>query len=264
MAAEPTPSPERVRVLRDGRVAVVTIDNPPVNALSQATLDQLARAFAGLDDDEAVRAVVVAGAGSRAFVAGADIRELAALGEGQAALLFAAKGQALLDRIEGFAKPVIAAIDGACLGGGCELAMACHIRVASARAVFGLPEINLGIMPGFGGTQRLPRLVGRSRALALLLTGDTVPADEARALGLADRLTPSGEALRSAVELARTIAAKSQPAARLIVEAVREGLPLPLAQAQAVEARKFAEACATPDAREGLAAFLEKRQPRFT
>ncbi len=255
--------PEYVRVLSDGPVAVVTIDNPPVNALSRATLAQLRDAVERLVGDDSARALVVTGAGSRAFVAGADIRELQALSDPQVALAYSAHGQALLDRIESLPKPVIAAVDGACLGGGCELAMACHIRVAGARARLGLPEINLGIIPGFGGTQRLPRLIGRGRALTLLLTGDTVSAEEAATLGLVDRLAPGGEAVRVAVELARQISAKPHVAVRLILEAVREGLPLPWPQAEAVEAERFALVRGTPDADEGLAAFVEKRQPRF-
>ena len=251
-----------VRVTLEDGIALLTIDRPPVNALSVATLDAL---NAALDEAAAadVRAVVITGAGTRAFVAGADIGELAAIAGSEAAYRFAAHGQAILDRLEAFPKLVVAAINGPCLGGGNELAMACHVRIAAERARFGQPEINLGLIPGFGGTQRLPRLIGRGRALELLLTGEMIAAADALQMGLVNRVVPDDQVVATAMELARQVASKSQVAVRLTLEAVNEGLSGSLVDGQRIEREKFTQVMVTEDRREGTRAFLEKRQPRF-
>ena len=202
------------------------------------------------------------GAGDRAFVAGADISELASLSP-VAAREHAERGQALFDRIERFGKPVIAAINGFALGGGCELAMACTLRIAADTAQLGQPEINLGLIPGFGGTQRLSRLVGRGRALDLLLTGRPVSADEALRIGLVERVVPAVELLSGARAWATELAEKPPLAVRYILEAVNKGGEAPHAEAQALEASLFGLVASTADMREGTAAFLEKRRPLF-
>ncbi len=176
----------------------------------------------------------------------------------------ALRGQTIFNRLEGFEKPVIAAINGVCLGGGLELAMCCHIRFAAEGARLGQPEINLGIIPGFGGTQRLPRLIGLSKGTQLLLTGDTISAHEAKALGLLSEVFPPDDLLRQAQGVARKVAAKSAVSVRAALQAIREGGELPLAQGLALEARLFGEICDSEDRKEGTRAFLEKRQPRFT
>jgi enoyl-CoA hydratase/carnithine racemase len=243
-------------------VATLAINHPPANTLTESVMDELEAAFEALGKDESVKAVVLTGAG-RFFVAGADIRLLAAIPSSQEGERMALRGQAILDKVEAFDKPVIAAINGACLGGGLELAMCCHVRLAAEGATLGQPEINLGIMPGFGGTQRLPRLVGRSKATELILTGHVISAQEAKALGLVSQVVPPDDLLRQARGLARTMAAKSLVAVRTALRAIREGDELSLRQGLALEARLFGALCETEDRREGLAAFLEKRQPRF-
>jgi enoyl-CoA hydratase len=245
-------------------VAFITLNRPKVlNALNNAMFVDLEAAFLAVSQDPAIRAVVVTGAGEKAFVAGADIQELAPLGavEGHA---MAARGQAVFDLIENCGKPVIAAINGFALGGGCELAMACTIRIASENARLGQPEVKLGILPGYGATQRLPRLVGKGAALKLLLTGDMVGAGEAFRIGLVDEVVPAEALLPRAEALARTIAANAPLAVRGCVEAVHTGYDLPLASALALEASLFGLSCATADKAEGTRAFLEKRQAEWT
>lgn len=255
---------ENLIVEVDGAIAVVTVNRPKVlNALSTATLSDLDRAFDALAADDTVRAVILTGAGEKAFVAGADIGELAALTP-EGARAHAARGQAVFDRIERLGKPVIAAVNGFALGGGCELAMACTVRLASGTAKFGQPEINLGVIPGFGGSQRLPRLVGRGRAQELLLTGAMTDADEARRIGLVNHVYPAATLMEEARKLAETLASKAPVAVRLTLDAVARGLDMPLAEAHALEAALFGEVFATEDMREGTAAFLEKRTPQFT
>ncbi len=243
-------------------VATLTINHPPANTLTARMLDELEAAFGALAKDDTVKAVIVTGAG-RFFIAGADIRALAAIASAQEGERMALRAQAIGDEIEAFEKPVIAAINGACLGGGLELAMCCHVRLAAEGARLGQPEINLGMMPGMGGTQRLPRLIGRSRATELILTGDTISAQEAKALGLVSQVIPPDDLLRQAQGLARKIASKGQAAVRAALRAIREGAELNVRQALALEARLFGSLCETEDRKEGLAAFLEKRQPRF-
>ncbi len=248
---------------RDGAVAVVIIDRPHVrNALNRVTLDSLRRAMLALQDDEGVRCVIVTGAGDTSFVAGADIKELAVLSP-TSGREHALSGQQVFDLIEGLGKPVIAAVNGYALGGGCELAMACTLRIAADTARFGQPEINLGLIPGFGGTQRLARLVGTGRALDLLLTGDHMSAAEALRIGLVNRVVPAAALMTEARTLAATLAGKAPIAVRYILDAVHRGIQLPLREAQAFEATLFGLIASTEDMREGSSAFLQKRQPEF-
>jgi enoyl-CoA hydratase len=248
---------------RDGRALIVTLNRPAVlNALDTATLDELAGAMALARDDDEVRVVVVTGAGQKAFAAGADITALAAQTPTEAAR-YAQRGQAVCDAIEQLGKIVIAAINGFALGGGCELAMACTFRLAADTARFAQPEINLGLVPGFGGSQRLPRLVGRGRALELLLTGDQISADEAFRIGLVNRVVPAAELMSTARQLARSLAEKPGVAVRYILDAVVRGLDMSCAAGQRHEAALFGLVCATDDMREGTRAFLDKRAPDF-
>jgi enoyl-CoA hydratase len=250
---------EMLQVERDGAIAVVTITRPKVlNALNAATLAELGHAFETLGADDGVRAIVLTGAGEKSFVAGADINELAVQTPVQGKE-HAAAGQRLFDRIEALGKPVIAAINGFALGGGCELAMACTVRLAADTARLGQPEVNLGIVPGYGGSQRLPRLVGRGRALELLLTGDMIPAARAYEMGLVNRVVPAAELMTEARRLAATLAGKAPVAVRYILEAVHHGAEMPLAEAQHLEATLFGLVASTDDMREGTRAFLEKR-----
>jgi enoyl-CoA hydratase len=254
---------ENLLIDRDGAVATVTINRPKVlNALNTQTLDELRRAILELRHDESVRAVVITGAGEKSFVAGADINELA-VQTPTTGREHAIAGQHVLDLIEHMGKPVIAAINGYALGGGCELAMACTIRMASETAKLGQPETNLGIIPGYAGTQRLARIVGRGRALELLLTGDQISAQEAHRLGLVNRVIPAADLLREAKTLAATLAAKAPIAIRYILEAVHKGLEMPFPQAQIFEATLFGLVASSDDMREGTRAFLEKRKPQF-
>lgn len=249
---------------RDGPVTLLTINRPAVlNALNVATLDDLGRAMSHLKDDSGVRVVIVTGAGPKAFVAGADISELSQLTPA-AAREYAVRGQAVLQAIEELGKPVIAAINGFALGGGCELAMACTVRLASESARFGQPEINLGLIPGFAGTQRLTRLVGQGRALELLLTGDMVSAARACEIGLVNRVVPADQLLAEARALGATLAGKAPVAVRYILDVVRAGADLPLARAEAHEAALFGAIAGTADAKEGTHAFLAKRPPVWT
>ena len=244
-------------------VATVTINRPSkLNALNRATVSELEQVVGELERDEQVRAAILTGAGDKAFVAGADINELTAL-QPIAAASFAARGQRLFRRLELLPKPVIAAINGFALGGGLELAMACTFRLASENARLGQPEIKLGIIPGYGGTQRLPRLVGKGPALALLLTGDPIPAQEAYRLGLVQQVVSQAELLATARQWAARILANGPLAAGLLLEAVQLGLEMPLEEAMAFEAAQFGLSCSTEDMREGTRAFLEKRPAQF-
>lgn len=244
-------------------VAFVTVNRPEKrNALDARTIDELEAAFARLREDDAVRAVVLTGAGGSAFVAGADIAGLQGLDSAGARAL-SARGQAAFDRVEWLGKPVVAAVNGHALGGGFELALACHVRLAAEAATFGMPEVGLGLICGYGGTQRLPRLLGRGRALELLLTGRRIDAREAFRLGLVSRVVPGGDLLAEAETLAREMARNAPLALRATLEAVNGGLDRPLAEALEGEAALFGEVAASEDAREGTRAFLEKRPARF-
>jgi enoyl-CoA hydratase len=248
---------------RDGAVALITINRPKVlNALNTQTLDDLRRALLDVRHDESVRVLVLTGAGDRSFIAGADINELSVQSP-TGGREHAMRGQHVLDLIEHLGKPVIAAINGFALGGGCELAMACTIRIASETARLGQPEVNLGLIPGYAGTQRLARIVGRGRALELLLTGDQIDAAEAYRLGLVNRVVPAADLLPEAKKLAAALAAKAPVAVRYILEAVHKGLEMPFPQAQVFEATLFGLVASTEDMREGTKAFLEKRKAEF-
>jgi len=255
---------DNLRLERDGAVAVLTVNRPAVlNALNTPTTDELRHAILDLKHDASVRVVIITGAGEKAFIAGADINELAALRptEGKE---HAQRGQHVFDLIENMGKPVIAAINGFCLGGGCELAMACTLRIAADTARIGQPEINLGIVPGYAGSQRLPRLVGKGVALDLLLTGRQVKADEALAIGLVNKVVPAAQLMTAAKELAAELASKAPIAVRYIIEAVNRGLEIPFDKAQIHEATLFGLVASTADMREGTRAFLEKRKAQFT
>ncbi|MEM0961712.1 MAG: enoyl-CoA hydratase-related protein [Bacteroidota bacterium] len=243
-------------------VLTITLNRPEaLNALSQQLVAEMAQAIRMARQDS-VRGVVITGAGEKAFAAGADISEFAGM-EPLDAHRFAARGQAVFNQIEGLPKPVVAAVNGFALGGGCELAMACHLRVASETAQFGQPEVNLGLIAGYGGTQRLPRLVGRGIATEMLLTGDRIPADRAYAIGLVNRVVPPAELLDTARQLVLTIASKAPVAVAMTLQAVR-ATDLPLPQGLQQEAALFAQCAATDDFAEGVMAFLNREKPQFT
>jgi enoyl-CoA hydratase len=264
MMSDPSRAEPSVRIERDGAVATLIVDRPAVrNALNDATLGEIDATLATLDADASVRVILITGAGDKAFIAGADINELARMTAVTARDL-ARRGQAVFDRIARASKPVIAVINGFCLGGGCELALACTFRFAAETAEIGQPEVNLGIIPGYGGSQRLPRLVGPDRALDLILTGRRVRAAEALAMGLVTRVYPAATLRAEALAFAQELAAKAPVAVRYCLDAVRVGLDLPLAEAVEHEAALFGLVAATDDMREGTRAFLEKRPAQFT
>ena len=255
---------ENLLVERDAAVTIVTINRPSkLNALNNQTVTELGLALDEAARDEATKVIVITGAGEKAFVAGADIEELS-VQTPVSGREHARRGQALFDRIERLGKPVIAAVNGFALGGGCELAMACSMRLAADSAKFGQPEINLGLIPGYAGSQRLPRLVGRGRALELLLTGNPISADEAYRIGLVNRVVPAAQLMTEARALGQLLAGKAPVAARYILDAVANGLDMAFADAQTYEATLFGLVATTDDMREGTRAFLEKRKPTFT
>src|SRR5262245_7932243 len=254
---------DNLLIERDGAVAIVTINRPRVlNAIDAPTLDALRRAILDLKSDEGVRSLVLTGAGDRAFVAGADINELA-VQTPTTGREHALKGQHVFDLIENMGKPVIAATNGYALGGGCELAMACTLRLAADTARLGLPEITLGILPGYAGTQRLSRLVGKGKALELILTGSPIGAEEAARVGLVNRVVAAADLLTEARKLAAELAGRAPVAIRYIMDAINAGLEMPFAEACVHEATLFGLVAATEDMREGTRAFLEKRKPVF-
>ncbi len=247
---------------RDG-VAVVTINRPEkLNALNDRTMAELDAVFTALAADADVRGVILTGAGPKAFVAGADIGELAKQSPVQGKER-SIHGQKILDRIENFGKPVVAAVNGFALGGGCEIAMACHVRVASENARLGTPEVKLGIMCGYAGTQRLPRLVGKGRALEILLTGEMVDAAEAYRIGLVNKVVAPDQLLAEAESLLRKMLANGPVSLRFTIEAVNSGLEMPQDEGQYLEATLFGLICTTEDMKEGTKAFLEKRPAKF-
>jgi enoyl-CoA hydratase len=246
------------------RVATLTVNRPDkLNALNDLTITELGQAIDEIRTRDDVAGVLLTGAGTKAFVAGADIAELSTQDplEGRER---ARRGQHVLRRIETSPKPVIAAINGFALGGGCELAMACHIRVASENAKFGQPEVKLGIGPGYGGSQRLPRLVGQGRALELILTAEMIDAREAYRIGLVNAVVPASDLLRVARDMLRKILANGPIAVAMSIDAVVRGVELPLEDALLLEADQFGLLASTDDMREGMRAFLEKRAPRFS
>jgi len=245
-------------------IGYVTINRPEkLNALNDETLEDLKECFKEIQGDYGVSVVIVTGAGEKAFVAGADISEIHKLNV-IAAKHFSEKGQSVFNLIEKLGKPVIAAVNGFALGGGCELALACHIRLASDKAKFGQPEVNLGITPGYGGTQRLTRLINSGRSAELILTGDIIDANEALRIGLANKVYPADELMAKATELAEKIASKAQIAVSMSLRAIVSCDELAETEGQNLESGMFAICCGTEDFKEGTNAFLEKRKPEFT
>src|SRR5712691_325272 len=264
-AASPTAALTLANVLyeKKGAIAYVTVNRPKVlNALNTPTWKDLRTAFEDARDDTAVRGVILTGAGNKAFIAGADIGELAhvAAFEAEQSSRF---GQDVLDLIENLGKPVVAAINGFALGGGCETAMACTIRIAVESAKFGQPEVKLGLLPGGGGTQRLPRLVGKGRALQLILSGEMISAQEAYRIGLANEIVPAADLIPRAEEILNKIAANAPIAVKLALEVTNKGLETSQSEGLLLEASYFGLCAATEDKKEGTSAFLEKRAPRF-
>jgi enoyl-CoA hydratase/carnithine racemase len=264
-AASPTAPPQLANVLyeKKGAIAYVTVNRPKVlNALNTPTWTDIRSAFEVAKADPAVHGVILTGAGDKAFIAGADISELAHVNayEAEESSRF---GQSVLDFIENLGKPVIAAVNGFALGGGCETAMACTIRIAAEHAKFGQPEVKLGLLPGGGGTQRLPRLVGKGRALQLILTGETISAQEAYRIGLVNEVVPSANLIERAEAILKQIAANAPIAVKFSLEAANRGLETSQAEGFALEASYFGICAATEDKKEGTSAFLEKRAAQF-
>lgn len=243
--------------------AIVTVNRPEArNALNAETFKEISQCFDDLRDDEEIRAVIVTGSGDKAFVAGADIKELSVADEA-GGIVISRTGQTVFRKIEALPKPVIAAVNGYCLGGGCEFAMACDIRIASEGAKFGQPEVSLGLIPGYGATQKLPRLIGKGKAKALLLTGDMIDSGEALRIGLVDKVVPKDKLMNEAEALATKLAGLAPVALKFMKEIVDSGLDLPLAEALKLEIDRFGKACGTEDKNEGIKAFLDKRKPSF-
>jgi enoyl-CoA hydratase/carnithine racemase len=262
--AMPASTLDNVLYETKGPIAYVTLNRPKVlNALNQRTWEDLRTAFENARDDSAVRGVILTGAGDKAFIAGADIGELASLASAVEAEKSTSYGQAVLSLVENLGKPVIAAVNGFALGGGCETAMACTLRVASENARFGQPEVKWGIIPGLGGTQRLPRLVGKGRALQLILTGQIITAQEAFRIGLVNEVVAAADLVARAEAILTQIFANAPVAVRYALEAVHKGLETSQAGGLLLEASLFAICVATEDRKEGTASFLEKRPAQF-
>ncbi len=241
----------------------ITINRPEkLNAMNVETIEELGAAFRAFGDDAEVKAVILTGAGEKAFVAGADISEFVQL-DSEKGRTYARRGQELTQTIENFPKPVIAAINGYALGGGTEFALACHIRLASESAKLGQPEVKLGIIPGYGGTQRLSRLVGKGKALEIILSGRIIEAGEAREMGLVNKVVPAPELLSAAEAMAKEMIGNAPLALANSIEAINQGLDRTLAEGLELEAEIFGRCCATEDFREGAKAFIEKRKPDF-
>ena len=253
---------QKIHYAVSDRVATITLDHPPANLLSQGTLRELDRVFGNVKETKGVHCIILTGAG-RYFCAGADIHELAAINMIRDGTACAQQGQRLMDRIEGGVTPVIAAINGACVGGGLELAMACHLRLAAEGSVFGLPEVKLGLIPGFGGTQRLPRIIGPTKASEMILTGNLINAENALAWGLVNRVLPAAELLPEAQRLAVAVAELGRPAVRSALKAIHAAVDYPMVEGMAYEAELFGQLCETPEKKEGTQAFLEHRPAKF-
>ncbi len=254
---------QTLQVERRNRIAYVTVNRPDkLNALNAQAKAELKESFESIQADPEVDVVILTGSGEKAFVAGTDIKELTELDE-RKGMAFSEGGQAVLNLIESLGKPVIAAVNGYALGGGAELALACHMRIASENAKFGQPEVNLGIIPGYGGTQRLTRLVGKGRATEMILGGDQIDAQEALRIGLVNKVVPLADLIKTAEALAQKIISRGQVAVKLALEAVNATQKLPLNQGQSLEAELFGRCCASEDFKEGTTAFLEKRKPVF-
>ena len=263
MTPSATATYRNLLIERQAAVTVLTVNRPEVlNALNRETLGEIEDAVRRFVDDPGAGALVVTGAGEKSFISGADINELAVL-DPRGAEEISRFGQRAIEGLERSPKPVIAAVNGYAFGGGCELALACHLRVASENAVFGLPEVSLGIIPGYGGTQRLPRLVGLGRALEMILTGGRVKADEAERIGLVNRVVPRAEVMGAAIAMAQSILKNGPLAVSAALEAVRRGLELPLEAGLRFESSLFGILGASEDMHEGLNAFLEKRPAGF-
>ena len=247
----------------ENKIAIIAINNPPANALSSKVMEELDDSVDAVLKDDDIKVAIITGTGGVIFVAGADIKEIANIENAAKGQELTAKGQAVLNKIEQSEKPFIVAINGLTLGGGCELAMACHIRIASDMTKFGQPEINLGIIPGFGGTQRLPRLVGSGKAAEIILTGDMVTAKEAHRIGLVDKIVPPDDVLKQAKGIAKRIASKGKLAIAAALKSMNRGLKTPLEEGLRIESEIFGKVCETEDKKEGVSAFLEKRQPKF-
>ena len=259
----PEKSYEQIAYEKKDRVAIITINRPKMmNALNTSVASEMRQALADAEDDGGIRVIVITGAGDRAFCAGADIGELAPL-SGVQARDFSARAQLLTTQIEGMRKPVVARINGLCLGGGNELAMSCDFRIASDKAMFGQPEINLGILPGMGGTQRLTRLAGKAKAVEMNMLGEMVSAAEALRTGLVNRVVPPADLDMAVEDLTGKLASKGPVALGLIKRAVNNGWDMDIDRALQFEAECFGAACSTEDAREGTRAFMEKRKPEF-
>jgi len=244
-------------------IAIVTINRPKVlNALNIETISEIRQAFFSFRDDDSVKAVIVTGAGEKAFCAGADIDEIKDLNSLKA-MDFAHNGQCAMNSIDKLKKPVIAAVNGFALGGGCEVSLACHMRIASKNAKMGLPEVSLGLIPGYGGTQRLARLVGKGKAIELVLSGKMVDAEEACKIGLINSVVEQEDLMEAAKKLAKSIMKQGPVATRLALESISRGLEVTLDQGLAIEAKMFGLVCGTEDKIEGTTAFLEKRKPEF-
>jgi enoyl-CoA hydratase len=255
-------TPETLRYEVEDGIAVVTLNRPDkLNALSRAVLDELETCFVEVSNDDAVRGVILTGAGGKAFAAGADIAEFRAM-TAMDGHRFALRGQAVFDRIASLHKPVIAAVNGFALGGGCELAISCHLRTASENASFGQPEVNLGIIPGYGGTQRLPRLIGLGMAMEMILTGERISARRALDIGLVNRLYPDDTLIDGTKELLQSITSKAPAALGLAIEALLSS-DIPIHEGLRHEATLFGQCCATEDFAEGIDAFLTRRKPEF-
>jgi enoyl-CoA hydratase len=246
-----------------GSIGYIALNRPKVmNALNSRTIEELNAAFHAAKEDAIVKGVILTGTGEKAFIAGADIAELSAIDDDKAGE-FSAKGQEVLSFIETLGKPVVAAVNGFALGGGCETAMACTIRIAAENAKFGQPEVKLGIIPGYGGTQRLPRLVGKGRALQLILTGDLIDAHEAHRIGLVNEVVPAADLLSRCEAILKQIGANAPLAIRYSIDAVNEGIETDLSSGLRLEAKFFALAVGTEDRKEGASAFVQKRAPQF-
>jgi enoyl-CoA hydratase len=254
---------ENIRLQKKNNIAYVTIDRPKVlNALNMATMGELEEVFTDLAADRDIRVVILTGGGEKAFVAGADINELSK-NNAVEAKAYTHRGQAVLDLIENLGKPVIACVNGFALGGGCEIAMARTMRIASENAKFGQPEVKLGIIPGYGGTQRLPRLVGKGLAMQMVLTGEMISAQEAHRIGLVNEVVAPDKLIARAEEIAGKIIGMSPLAIQYCMEAVNEGMNMTLQEGLFLEATLFAVACSSEDKNEGTRAFLEKRPAKF-
>ena len=255
---------DNISVEKKAALAYLTVNRPKaLNALNKATLEEIGAALEDIRGDAGISGLIVTGAGGKAFVAGADITEIASISSVEASA-FTRRGQAVFDLLENLGKPSVAAVDGFALGGGCELAMACTLRVATESARFGQPEVKLGVIPGFGGTQRLPRLVGRGRALQMILTGEPIDAQEAHRIGLVNEIVATEKLLERAAEILRKIGANAPLAVRFSIEAVNRGLQTSQSEGLVIESALFAVCASSEDKKEGTAAFIGKRQAQFT